>query len=103
MKIKYREAGGFVGLMRGAEIDTASLSEDEAQRVIALVEQAGLVADEAQAPEGARDLKGYEIVIELEARRTVFCFDDATVPASANELLAYLQGLARPVPLEDEE
>ena len=98
MKIRYREAGGFVGLVRGVDIDTASLPEDEARRVVSLVERAGLVTDEGRGPVDARDLRGYEIVIELEASRTVVRFDDATVPPAADELLAHLQGQARPVP-----
>ena len=100
MRIRYREAGGFVGLQRGADIDTALLPEDEARRVQALVEQAGLQPEESTGPAEARDLRGYEIVIEAEARRTVVRFDDATVPVTADELLAYLQGRARPLPLK---
>ncbi len=98
MKIRYREAGGFVGLSRGVDIDTASLPEDEARRVVSLVERAALVAEEGRGPDDARDLRGYEIVIQLEASRTVVRFDDATVPITADELLAYLQRQARPIP-----
>jgi hypothetical protein len=103
MKIRYREAGGFTGLSRGVDIDTASLPEDEAQRVLSLVERAGLVSQDEPAPGDARDLRGYELVIEVEARLTVVRFDDATAPPTADELLAYLQGRARPMPLRPAE
>lgn len=56
------------------------------------------MAEERRGPADARDLRGYEIVIQLEASRTVVRFDDATVPITADELLAYLQGQARPIP-----
>lgn len=100
MKIRYRESGGFVGLGRGADIDTAGLPEDEAQKVETLVENAGLAAMAASTPHEARDLRGYEIAIEVETRKIVVRFDDSCVPSAADELLAYLQGRARPVPLE---
>lgn len=98
MKIRYREAGGFTGLSRGVDIDTASLPEDEARRVLSLVERADLVSREGPAPGDARDLRGYELVIEVETRLTVVRFDDATAPPTAAELLAWLQGQAGPMP-----
>jgi len=100
MKIRYREAGGFAGLSRGVDIDTASLPDAEARRVTRLVQQAALTETRRGAPAGARDLMGYEIVIERESGRTVARFDDSTVPETADELLEYLQERARPIPLK---
>lgn len=100
MKIRFREAGGVAGLSRGCDIDTASLPVDEAREVVELVERAALKETHREGPEGARDLTGYEIVIEDEQSEVIVRFDDATVPASADGLLAYLQGRARPIPLE---
>lgn len=98
MRITYREAGGFAGLARGVEIDTAALPAAEARRVEDLVARAGLATGTRRGPEEARDLIGYEIAIETEAGRTVLSFDDATVPAEAEALLDYLQQRARPLP-----
>jgi hypothetical protein len=98
MRISYREAGGVAGLARGVEIDTARLPPAEARRVEALVAQAGLTTEARRGPQDARDLLGYEIVIETEAGRTVAAFDDATLPAEAEPLLEYLQQRARPLP-----
>ena len=100
MKIRYREAGGVAGLSRGCDVDTATLPEEEAHRVVALVRRAGLGESHAGGPTEARDLIGYEIRIEREAGRTVVRFDDASVPAAAEELLAYLQERTRPTPLD---
>jgi len=100
MKIRYREAGGFVGISRGADIDTETLPEGEARRVVALVQDAALKDIQEEGPPEARDLKGYEIVVEREEGRTVLHFDDATIPPAVEALLAYLQGQARPRPPE---
>ncbi len=100
MKIRYREAGGFAGISRGVDVDTATLPEDEAHRFVALVEGAGLESFQGEGPPEARDLKGYEIVVEREESRTVIRFDDATIPEAVEALLAWLQGRARPLPLK---
>jgi hypothetical protein len=99
MKVSYREAGGVAGLSRGVEVDLESLPPAEARRLRKLVERAGLQRGSTRGPSGARDLVGYEIVIEDDDGRRVFRFDDATVPESATELLADLQGRAKPIPL----
>ena len=103
MRIRYREAGGFAGLCRGVDVDTTTLPGEEARRVAALVEQAALEGAAGETPPGVRDLLGYEIVLEYEAHQTVLRFDDATVPARADALLAWLQERARPMPLKTAE
>jgi hypothetical protein len=100
VKVRYREAGGVTGLFRGCDVDTATLPREEASRLQGLVDRAGPKETRMEGPDEARDLVGYEIVIEDEGSRTVLRFDDATVPASADGLLAYLQARARPVPPE---
>jgi hypothetical protein len=97
MKITYRESGGFTGLSRGVEIDTSTLPAAEARSVEALVARAGLKDQARSGPAGARDLAGYQITIESDAGQVVVSFDDATVPAEADDLLAYLQERAAPL------
>ncbi|HEY6546793.1 MAG TPA: protealysin inhibitor emfourin [Vicinamibacteria bacterium] len=99
MKISYRETGGFAGLSRGVELDLESLPPAEARKLQKLVEAACLESGTARGPTGARDLVGYEIVIEKDGVRSVVRFDDASVPESATELLEALQSRARPIPL----
>jgi Emfourin len=99
VKISYREAGGFAGLRRGADLDLESLPPAEASRLRKLVERARLGDLEARGPSTARDLVGYEIVVEGDDGKTVVArFDDATAPASATALLDALQKRARPIP-----
>jgi hypothetical protein len=91
MKIRYREAGGFAGISRGVDVDTAILPDDEARHVVALVEAAGLKSGEQEGPPEARDLLGYRIVVEHDEERIVVSFDDATIPEAVDELLAWLE------------
>jgi hypothetical protein len=98
MKISYRESGGFTGLSRGVEIDTATLPAADARRVEALVARAGLKGQARTGPAEARDVAGYQITIESEAGRVAVSFDDMSVPAEADDLLAFLQERAGPVP-----
>lgn len=100
MKIRYREAGGFAGVSRGCDIDTGTLPEDEARHVAALVEGAALKGGQHEGPPEARDLQGYEIVVEGDEGHIVIRFDDATIPKAIDTLLAWLQDRARPLPLE---
>jgi hypothetical protein len=100
MKITYRESGGFAGLSRGVEIDTSTLPAADARRVEALVARAGLKQQARAGPAGARDLAGYQITIESDAGRVAVSFDDMTVPEDADDLLAYLQERAGPLPPE---
>jgi hypothetical protein len=100
MKIRYREAGGFAGLSRGIDIDTGALPEEEARRIDVLVARIEQGSAHAVGPTTARDLTGYEIVIEDEKGRTALRFDDASIPPNAERLLDYLQARARPIPLE---
>jgi len=101
MRISYREAGGFAGLSRGADLDLESLPPAQAGRLRKLVERARLRDVETRGPSAARDLVGYEIAIEDDDGRTVVArFDDASVPESATPLLEALQKRARPIPLQ---
>jgi hypothetical protein len=100
MKISYREAGGFAGLNRGADLDLESLPPAEAGQLRKLVERARLGGVATRGPSAARDLVGYEIAVESDDGRTVVArFDDASVPESATALLEALQKRARPIPL----
>jgi len=101
MKISYRQAGGFAGLNRGADLDLDSLPPAEAGRLRKLVERARLGGGATRGPSAARDLVGYEIAIESDDGRTVVTrFDDASMPESATALLEALQKRARPIPLQ---
>jgi hypothetical protein len=109
VKVSFLQSGGFVGAPRGCEVDSALLEPKEAREIERLVHECGLTAPGTFLSEAARDLKHYEIGVEPgdgpvpgerhgEASDKSFrvVFDDATVPATARPLLAYLKQRARP-------
>jgi Emfourin len=98
MKVAFLQSGGFAGLLRGCELDTAELPAAEAVKLRAMVEASGLRAGKSAPPPGARDLIGYEIRIETDDGELTAAFDDASVPAEAEPLLAYLRKRSTPRP-----
>ncbi|ACB50310.1 hypothetical protein cce_0959 [Crocosphaera subtropica ATCC 51142] len=98
MKITFRQSGGFAGLIRGCEIDTANLSESEAAYLKGLVEQSHILEATSQLTLKARDLYKYEVIIESEKGTVRASFDDMTWPETAQKLLAYLQEHSKPQP-----
>lgn len=107
MKVRFRQSGGFVGALRGCEVETSSLEAGEARELERLVKSAGLEAGSAVPAStaaaggsaGARDLRRYEIEVEGPGGPVRVVLDDRTVPPAAAPLLAYLKGRARPEPI----
>ena len=101
MKVTFLQSGGFVGAPKGCDVDSALLEPAAAREIEELVHDSHLKASGKSLSVAARDLKQYEIVVEAEGAggpiRVVF--DDATVPASAGPLLAYLKQRAKPRPV----
>ena len=99
MKVTFRQSGGFAGLSRGCELDTAELPAAEAAKLEAMVAASGLDRRPPATPPGARDLTNYEIRVETPAGATVAAFDDLNAPPEAADLLAYLRRSSGPRPL----
>lgn len=97
MKLTFSQSGGFAGLLRSAELDTAVLPESERRRVEQLVERSRMKFAGSRARKAAegRDLLEYEIAVHDTDGVYTWTFDDATVPPEAAELLGYLKRLAR--------
>jgi len=97
MKIRFRQSGGFAGLVRGCELSTTDLAADEAQELARLVQAAGL---DRVAPSPARgaDRQTYEIAVEggtVPAADVRFTDADLTDEIAA--LVAFLRARARPL------
>ena len=104
--MSFLQSGGFPGLVKGFDLDSAALEPAAAAEVERLVRQSGLTASGSVVSEGGRDLKRYDLVIEGAApagepgsEPVRVTLDDSTVPAPARDLLAYLKQRARPRPL----
>lgn len=99
MRISYTQSGGFVGLVRGCQIDTATLPESERREVESLVAASGITGRCEAATPAARDLRRHELAIERDGDVARLCCDDHCLPEAARPLVAYLADRAQPGPL----
>lgn len=99
MKIRFRQTGGFGGLVLGCDLETSALPPAEAQELTRLVKQADLEKIHTRRNEKGRDLQIYEIAVENEITAKA-SFDDMSMPANIRPLLDFLRQRARAVPLD---
>ncbi|MET9252598.1 protealysin inhibitor emfourin [Streptomyces sp. NPDC003717] len=71
MRIQVRRTGGFAGIERSAEVDTAGLADADAEAWRALAERV-LADGSAAPPAGVPDGFGYRITVD---GRTVYAAD----------------------------
>ena len=67
MKIRYREAGEFAGLIKGVDVDTDALPNEQVDEVRRLVQQSGILESDISQSAGdpnVRDAVRYEVAIE---------------------------------------
>jgi hypothetical protein len=100
MNVRFRQTGGFGGLVLGCDLDTAVMPRDEANQLLRLVRQANIQeAGERSHPRG-RDLHVYEIVLEDKGKRITASFDSMSTPPQVESLVQFLAQRAHAVPLE---
>ncbi len=95
MKVQFVQSGGFVGAVKGCELDTASLDPDQAQELERLVRGSGIANSGESLSDTGRDLQQYEITIEDGDQRIAVTLDDETLPQSAKALVGLLKKHAR--------
>jgi hypothetical protein len=100
MKIRFRQTGGFGGLVLGCDLDTSTLAPAEAQELTRLVKQANLEKIQTRRSEKARDLQNYEIAVEGDGLTAKAIFDDMSVNANVESLLEFLRQRSRAMPLD---
>jgi emfourin len=100
MKVHFVESGGFVGLLKECELDTAAITPEMARELKRLVEESGLAVSGEFFSDAGRDLRQYEITIEDGTKKISVTFDDENIPQSAKPLLGYLKKCAKPKCLE---
>ncbi len=76
MKVRFRQSGGFAGLVLGCDLDTSTLPPAEAQELTRLVKQANLEKIQTRRSEKARDLQNYEVAVEGDGITAKATFDD---------------------------
>lgn len=100
MKVRFRQTGGFGGLVLGCDLDTATMSPSETNELLRLVQQANIQAiGEQRHPQG-RDLLVYEIVLEEKGKRIKVLLDSMTTSTQIEPLLQFLAQRSHTVPLE---
>lgn len=99
MKLVFEQSGGFAGLFRRTELDTAAMLPREAAELRALVEQAGLRGVQRKETPQAADLTIYEIRVETDdGGHWEASFDDLSIPREAVPLLLFLRRRAQLFP-----
>lgn len=93
MKIRLERTGGFAGMTRTTEIDTAALSEDDRALVDRLVREADFYALPAQmllADAASADQFHFRITIATAERTHTVEATGSAAPASLEPLLEWL-------------
>lgn len=109
MLITFSQSGGFAGLLRSCQIDTAALAAADRDRLETLVNQSGLLRlglpggqtnsrsePVAQHSGAGRDRRCYEVAIERDGVRVEYACDDSALPAAAAPLVHWLRERAQP-------
>jgi hypothetical protein len=97
MKVTFRQSGGVTGLIKGIDLDTATLSTKDANALAQTVAESGLKDIAPPSPGPARDLIQYEIHVESDDGKTVTArFNDMTVTEQVYPLLQFLMERAKP-------
>jgi hypothetical protein len=96
MKVRFGQSGGYAGLLKGCEIDTAHLPLEQAQELLKLVKASAISASGEFLSNSSRDLHQYEITIEEGGAKKAVIFDDESLPAAAKPLVGFLKKCAKP-------
>ena len=103
MKIIFNQSGGFLGLRRGCELDTETLSPDIAQELEQLSKTSEILTSGVFFSEAGRDLQQYDITIDDGNSEVSVTFDDETLPANVQPLIDYLQKYACPKAYDEQQ
>jgi hypothetical protein len=98
MKVRFRESGGVIGMVKGCDLDSTDFAQDAAEKFEMLVQASGISRSDEVLSDSARDLKQYEIAIEDGNRKTTVIYDDSSIPQSAKSLLRFLKKHSTPSP-----
>jgi hypothetical protein len=94
--VKFRQSGGFAGLVRGCEVSGDRLAAGDRQ---ALERHVKAVRTAASPVSDARDLVIYELEVETDAGMVRMSFDESGVPKDLSALVDSLVSRAKPMPL----
>jgi hypothetical protein len=93
-KVRFRQSGGFAGLVRGSE--AAGKDITDAQRKALERHARNVRAAPSEKSSRARDMVMYELDIDTDAGPMRLEFDDASVPDDLEALVKELSKRAKP-------
>ena len=99
MQIDFASSGGFANIQLAYQGDTGSLSKEQAQELVQLIESSGvfdLKQDDinTNAAIGRADVISYRLTLSDGPRQTTLWLNDVNAPASVRPLPAHLRKLA---------
>ena len=101
LRLRFRQSGGFAGLIRGQEIVAADSSPEELQRLEHVLKESGLAerADVggARTPPTSADLIQYDLEIETNAGTRHVVLTDDDVDDRTEPLIRFLQQGSKPM------
>jgi hypothetical protein len=100
MKIHFSQTGGFAGLTKSLDLDTATLSEDDRVAVDNLLHPLGFFKISISSGDSGPDMFHYSLRIEDGSQKRELSFHDGNCPPSFENLLKFLQAHATYVPVK---
>lgn len=91
MIIRFEQSGGFAPVVRGCELDTASLSADDAAELVRLVKASGVLAMTSPKQSMGRDIYSYHLTLKTDQGTHVIVFDQLNLPTGAKPLVEFLK------------
>lgn len=96
-KIRFRQSGGFAGLVRGCDVAPEALGAADRRALEGYAQGTSAAAPGGSSP--ARDLVVYEIELETDAGVRRLEFDEMNVPAVLAALVERLVKGSKPMRL----
>jgi hypothetical protein len=101
LKLRFRQSGGYAGLIRGQEIAAAESSPAELQRLEHLLKESGLTeraaGGGARTPPASADLIQYDLEIETSAGTRHVVLTDDDLDDRTEPLIKLLQKGSKPI------
>ena len=101
LKLRFRQSGGYAGLIRGQEITAADLSPAELQRLERVLKESGLseraAGGGARTPPKSADLMQYDLEIETTAGTRHVVLTDDDLDDRTQPLIELLQKGSKPM------
>jgi hypothetical protein len=90
MKIRFRQTGGFAGLVKSVELDTEQMPAADAEVLNYLVQQADVFEVSISGGRSMPDGEQYMLFVESDGRSRNLNMGMGTIPAQLKPLIDYV-------------